>query len=254
MWQYPSADLFEIGEKVMDDILYIVVPAYNESENINQLVSDWYPVVERHSAEGKSRLVVVNDGSRDNTYEILENLAAARPLLQPLTKPNGGHGPSVLFAYRYALEKKADYIFQTDSDGQTDPAEFEEFWEKRKSYDAIFGNRTKRGDGLSRAFVEKVLCLILRHYFKVSIPDANAPFRLMTREYLEEFLPKMPEDYNLPNAMLAVFGVFFHKKVKFIPISFRPRQGGTNSINIRKIVKIGRQALTDFKTIRAGLS
>ena len=125
MWQYPSADLFEIGEKVMDDILYIVVPAYNESENINQLVSDWYPVVERHSAEGKSRLVVVNDGSRDNTYEILENLAAARPLLQPLTKPNGGHGPTVLFAYRYAVGQKVDYIFQTDSDGQTDPAEFE---------------------------------------------------------------------------------------------------------------------------------
>ena len=237
----------------MDDILYIVVPAYNESENINQLVSDWYPVVEKHSAEGKSRLVVVDDGSRDNTYEILVRLAETRPLLRPLTKPNGGHGSAVLFAYRYALGQKADYIFQTDSDGQTDPAEFETFWEKRKSYDAIFGNRTKRGDGQSRAFVEKVLCLILRHYFKVSIPDANAPFRLMTGEYLEEFLPKMPEDYNLPNAMLTTLGVFFHKKVKFIPISFRPRQGGTNSINVRKILKIGRRALTDFKAIRVRL-
>ncbi|MGI6056080.1 MAG: glycosyltransferase family 2 protein [Bilifractor sp.] len=237
----------------MEDILYIVVPAYNESENIRRLVSDWYPVVERHSAEGKSRLVVVNDGSRDDTYEILQKLALSRPLLQPLTKPNGGHGPTVLFAYRYALGQKADYIFQTDSDGQTNPAEFEAFWEMRKSYDAVFGNRIRRGDGQSRAFVEKVLCLILRYYFRVSVPDANAPFRLMTRAYLEEFLPKMPEDYNLPNVMLTTFGVFFRRRVKFVPISFRPRQGGTNSINVRKIVKIGRQALTDFKAIRVQL-
>ncbi|MGO5313223.1 glycosyltransferase family 2 protein [Bilifractor sp. LCP21S3_A7] len=234
----------------MGDILFIVVPAYNESENIRQLVSDWYPVVERHSAGQKSRLVIVNDGSRDDTYEILQELAVERPLLQPLTKPNGGHGSAVLFAYRYAVDQRADYIFQTDSDGQTDPAEFEAFWEQREFFDAIFGNRTKRGDGQNRAFVEKVLCLILKHYFRVSVPDSNAPFRLMTRAYLEEFLPLMPENYNLPNVMLTTFGVRFHKRVKFIPITFGPRQGGKNSMNVKKIVKIGWQARKDFRMFR----
>ena len=234
----------------MGDILFIVVPAYNESENIRQLVSDWYPVVERHSAGQKSRLVIVNDGSRDDTYDILQELAVERPLLQPLTKPNGGHGSAVLFAYRYAVDQRADYIFQTDSDGQTDPAEFEAFWEQREFFDAIFGNRTKRGDGQNRAFVEKVLCLILKHYFRVSVPDSNAPFRLMTRAYLEEFLPLMPENYNLPNVMLTTFGVRFHKRVKFIPITFGPRQGGKNSMNVKKIVKIGWQARKDFRMFR----
>lgn len=234
----------------MDDVLFIVVPAYNESENIRQLVSDWYPVVERHSAGQKSRLVVVNDGSRDDTYEILQELSADLPLLQPLTKPNGGHGSAVLFAYRYAVNQKADYIFQTDSDRQTDPAEFEAFWEQRESFDAIFGNRTKRGDGKNRAFVEKVLCRILKHYFRVSVPDSNAPFRLMRRAYLEEFLPMMPENYNLPNVMLTTFGVCFHKRVKFIPITFKARQGGKNSINVKKIIKIGWQARKDFRMFR----
>lgn len=41
--------------------LYIIVPAYNESENIENLVKDWYPVIEKHSENGQSRLVVVND-------------------------------------------------------------------------------------------------------------------------------------------------------------------------------------------------
>lgn len=232
------------------DCLYIVVPAYNESENIKNLVDDWYPVVERHDGKGRSRLVVINDGSKDNTYEILEELAKERPLLHPLTKPNGGHGSTVLYGYRYALQQGADYIFQTDSDGQTNPDEFEAFWSERKNYDAVFGNRTVRGDGNDRAFVEKTLCRILKHYFGVTIPDSNAPFRLMTAAYLREYLPKMPEDYNLPNVMLTTFGIYYHRKVRFIPITFKPRQGGTNSINVKKITKIGWQALKDFKAIR----
>lgn len=232
------------------DCLYIVVPAYNESENIKNLVDDWYPVVERHDGKGRSRLVVINDGSRDNTYEILEELAKERPLLHPLTKPNGGHGPTVLYGYRYALQQGADYIFQTDSDGQTNPDEFEAFWSERKNYDAVFGNRMVRGDGNDRAFVEKTLCRILKHYFGVTIPDSNAPFRLMTAAYLREYLPTMPEDYNLPNVMLTTFGIYYHRKVRFIPITFKPRQGGTNSINVKKITKIGWQALKDFKAIR----
>ena len=133
-----------------------------------------------------------------------------------LTKPNGGHGSTVLYGYRYALENGADYIFQTDSDGQTDPEEFEKFWQIREGYDAIFGNRTSRGDGFSRAVVEKVLCAVLWTYFHVSVPDANAPFRLMKTDYVAEYLPLMPENYNLPNALMTAFGAYFHRKIRFI--------------------------------------
>ena len=105
------------------DSLYIVVPAYNESDNIEKFVNDWYPVVEAHSGDGNSRLVIINDGSKDDTYEKLLSLAETRPYLVPLTKTNGGHGPTLIYGYRYAIEQGADYIFQTDSDGQTVPSE-----------------------------------------------------------------------------------------------------------------------------------
>lgn len=72
----------------------------------------------------------------------------------------------------------------------------------------------------------------------------------MKADYVAEYLPLMPQNYNLPNALLTAFGAYFHRKIRFIPISFKPRQGGTNSINIRKIVKIGRQALHDFREIQ----
>ncbi len=123
------------------DTLYIVIPAYNESENVKRTIEEWCPVVEKHNGGGASRLVIINDGSRDDTYEIASAECETHPLLTVLTKPNGGHGSTVLYGYRYALENGADYIFQTDSDGQTDPAEFEKFWQIREGSDAIFGNR-----------------------------------------------------------------------------------------------------------------
>lgn len=233
--------------------LYIVIPAYNESDNIERLILDWYPVIERYNDEGQSRLVIVNDGSKDNTYEILCEMAKDRPLLIPLTKENGGHGDTVLYGYRYAIDNKADYVFQTDSDGQTNPDEFAEFWMNRNDYSAIFGNRTIRGDGQSRAFVEKVLCLLLKVIFGVSIPDANAPFRLMSADYIKKYINKMPQNYNLPNVMLTMFGKFYHEKIKFIEITFKPRQGGVNSINIKRIIKIGMQAVKDFWNIKKNM-
>ena len=61
------------------DTLYIVIPAYNESENIKRTIEEWCPVVEKHNGGGASRLVIINDGSRDDTYEI-----ASQPSCQQL--------------------------------------------------------------------------------------------------------------------------------------------------------------------------
>ena len=237
-----------------NDVLYIVVPAYNEEDNIRQLIDDWYPIVESHDGNGQSRLVIVNDGSKDDTLAIVQHEADSRPLLTPLTKPNGGHGSTVLFGYRYAIDHHADYIFQTDSDGQTNPAEFEGFWEKRYQYDAIIGNRTVRQDGIQRKLVEKTLLMILRLTFGVHIPDSNAPFRLMKTSLVAKYIDRMPKNYNLPNVMFSTYFAYFHEKILFLPITFKPRQGGVNSINIRKICKIGAKAVSDFQMMRKNIN
>lgn len=232
----------------MEDSLYIVMPAYNEEANIESVVKEWHEVVEKIGPE--SRLVVVNDGSKDNTYNKLLELSKTYPQLDPVTKENSGHGATLLFVYNYAVEHKADYIFQTDSDGQTLPSEFWPFWDDRKLYDAIIGHRNHREDGFSRIIVTKVLKLVIRLTFGVSVTDANTPFRLMPRKTLEKFLPKIPKDFNLSNVMLSVLLVKNKENVKFVPITFRPRQGGKNSINMKRIFKIGVQAVKDFRQLR----
>ncbi len=230
------------------DTLYIVMPAYNEEENIKEVIKAWYPTLEGKSE--KSRIVVADSGSIDKTHEILLEMQKDYSQLEILTNTKKQHGPKVIALYNYAIKQGADYIFQTDSDGQTDPKEFDMFWQYRREYDGIFGNRTEREDGKSRAFVEKVVCLLAKFFFGVKIPDANAPFRLMHSEIVKKYLYRLPEEYNLPNIMITIYFTYYRERTKFIKISFKPRQGGLNSINIPRIIKIGWKALSDFMNFR----
>ena len=66
--------------------LYIVIPAYNEEANIETVVKEWYEVIKERSEE--SRLVVIDDGSKDSTYAIMQKMAETMPKFVPLTKPN----------------------------------------------------------------------------------------------------------------------------------------------------------------------
>lgn len=231
------------------DKLYLIMPAYNEEANIEKVVEEWYPIVEKYSGDGLSRLVVIDDGSQDRTYDIVTEMSRKRPLLCPLTKKNSGHGATVLYGYQYALGHQADYIFQTDSDGQTVPEEFHEFWRLRKSYDMVIGWRNRRQDGVVRIAVTKVLKIVIRGCFHVSVKDANAPFRLMSAESLRKSIVNIPDGFNLSNVLLAVIYTKKNLSVKYVPITFRKRQGGINSINLPKIVKIGKQAICDFRRL-----
>ncbi len=231
------------------DKLFIVIPAYNEELNVEQVIDDWYPIVEEHNGDGASRLVLIDDGSRDDTYHKICKCANTRPLLQPLTKDNSGHGATVLYGYYYALKQGADFIFQTDSDGQTLPAEFEQFWDQRNQYDLIIGWRKNRLDGISRIFVTKVLKYVIRICFHVTVTDANTPFRLIKGSTLKEYIDLIPNDFNLSNVLLSVIYAKKSCRVMYIPITFRKRQGGVNSINVKSIFRIGIKALKDFRNL-----
>jgi len=233
------------------DILYIVMPAYNEEANILGVVDSWYGLLENKNPD--SRLVVADSGSKDATHNILVKYKSSHPQLEILENTDRQHGPKVIALYDYAIKNGADYIFQTDSDGQTNPKEFNAFWEERKDFDGIFGNRTVRGDGKFRAFTEKVVCFLLKLYFKVKVPDANAPFRLMRANVVKKYLYRLDPDYNLPNIMMTTYFSYYKESMVFREISFKPRRAGKNSVNIPRIIKIGWKALGDFRRLKKGM-
>lgn len=233
------------------DKLYIVMPAYNEEKNIEAVVRAWYPLI--GSIGNDSKLVVADSGSFDETHNILLKLQSDFSQLEILSDTGKQHGPKVIAMYKYAIEQGADFIFQTDSDGQTDSSEFEGFWNLRNTYNAILGHRQIRGDGAFRAFVEKVVCLLLKIYFGVNVPDANAPFRLMRADMVRKYLSNIPGDYNLPNIILTTYFAYYNEKIVFKAVSFKSRQGGSNSINVPQIVRTGWEALRDFRKFKKGM-
>jgi glycosyltransferase involved in cell wall biosynthesis len=234
-----------------NEILYIVMPAYNEQDNIKSVIAQWYPVIENIGSG--SFLLIVNDGSKDKTYEILLELQKDYPQLKVIDKPNSGHGATIMLAYKNAIEAGANFIFQTDSDGQTDPDEFRLFWENRHKYDFQIGNRCKRKDGQGRIFVTRVLRIILWSIFRVNIVDANTPFRLMNAERLKAIMEFVPKDFFLANVLIITIAVKWKESCIWHPITFKPRQAGVNSINFRRIIKIGWKSLKDFRMINKNL-
>ena len=235
----------------MEETLYIVMPTYNEEANIRNVVAEWYPILE--NAGENSRLVVSDGGSKDKTLDILNELKKEFPKLVVIPKPGTDHGTKVILLYKYAIEKGADWIFQTDSDGQTLPSEFEEFWKLRKKYDIIMGNRKKRGDGAGRKLVENVLRVYLKLFFGVMVPDANAPFRLMKADIVNKYIDLMPSNFNLPNAILAACFSRYKEKVTYRVVTFQPRQGGKNYMNVKRIFNIGKESIGNFAKIKKNL-
>jgi len=227
------------------------MPAYNEVDNISAVVEQWCPIVEKIG--NGSKLVIFNDGSKDNTFEKMQELAKEYPCFIAETKTNSGHGSTCLYAYRYAIEHNADFVFQTDSDGQTNPDEFWQFWEQRNAYDFLIGKRISRQDGFSRVVVTSVLRLVVWICLKAWLKDANTPFRLMKKEYLKEYLEIIPENFFLSNVAISAIAKRKKQSIFWGPITFKPRQAGVNSINLKRIIKIGFKALKDFRTINKQL-
>jgi glycosyltransferase involved in cell wall biosynthesis len=204
-------------------MLWIVAPVYNEETNLRAFVADWLPVFQK-AAGGDFVFCLVNDGSTDGSLRLLKDLASEHPQLLVINQANQGHGPAILSAYRLAIQSGADWIFQIDSDGQCDPADFEAFWHSRQNGPVHYGIRRGREDGLTRQIISKILTVFLGILTFRWIPDANVPYRLMSREALSEAIKEIPERFRLANVLLSVL---HHEmfRIEWHNIQFRRRPG-----------------------------
>lgn len=214
--------------------LAIVMPAYNESACIERVVDAWLGVFEKIPGA----LFVVNDGSRDNTGELLDRLAASRRNLRVIHQKNGGHGAAVMNGYRKALESGAEYIFQTDSDDQFDREDFWKLWALRETSPFILGIRLRRSDPVPRLVITRINRLLLLLCFGAWIRDANCPFRLMRAPFLEGVLGLFPSTVFAPNIFCAVVAKRSDAHFIEIGVTHRERKTGTVSILRWKLLRV----------------
>lgn len=224
--------------------VWAVMPVYNEEEALPQVARDWSAAL--MAAAPDHVFCILNDGSKDGTKDILDSLARELPNIRAVHKANSGHGQTCVDGYALALEHGADWVLQIDSDGQCDPKYFATFWAQREAHPVLYGYRRKRLDGWQRMAISRVVTLVTFIATGTWVADANVPYRLMRADALRGIIGRIPKDFYLANILLAVlqkraFGI------RWIPIVFRDRAGGTPSV---KPLMFGKQGWKLFRQLR----
>jgi len=229
--------------------LAVVMPVYNEEANIETVVKEWVGELSRLGISFE--LLAINDGSKDGTGAALQKLALRYPgQMIPVEKANAGHGLACRTGYTLAVKSGAAWTLQIDSDGQCDPRFFASFWSFLDEADAIFGLRKTRDDGFSRKLISVGCRLATSLLCGVDLKDANVPYRLMRTSALEEALGHIPKDFDMQNvAVTTALKRNPSIRWKYVPIHFRDRQGGTNSINFGRIASMGWNLLLNLHKI-----
>jgi dolichol-phosphate mannosyltransferase len=206
----------------------VVMPAYNEEGCIAAVVGGVTTFFESRFSD--FRVVVVNDGSRDGTGSILDQIATNDARVVVVHQPNGGHGRALVRGYTEALNLKPEWIFQIDSDDQFEIADFDKLWAQRDSSRFITGRRLERHDAFHRLIITRILRGLNLLMFGSYIPDANIPFRLIRGSYLTTLLTVIPPGVFAPNIFLSVLANAAGERLGQIPVSHKDRRTGTVSI------------------------
>ncbi|MBY0476047.1 MAG: glycosyltransferase family 2 protein [Chitinophagaceae bacterium] len=200
--------------------LLIIAPVYNESGILEQFLNDWISNIRLLSIPFELRLY--NDGSTDNTAEIIQQLQAVYPELKIYFKTNSGHGPTITAAYEQAVG--FNWIFQIDSDHELPVASFNELWKHRNEYDLLVGERIQRHAPVFRVFLTTIVSLSVRILVGKGLRDINAPYRLIRTEKLKEFLKENKKNNFAPNVLMSAFAVKKKWRIKTIPVTHISRK------------------------------
>lgn len=229
------------------EFLHVVMPIFNEEASIERVFEEWLPALR---ATGASfRLLAIDDGSRDRSLELLRAIARRNPEVEVADQPNRGHGGSCLVGYRDALAAGADWVLQIDSDGQCDPGYFSSFWAEREEHSVVFGLRRRRDDGWARWAISRAVSLVGFVVARTWVRDANVPYRLMRGDVLARALEAFPEGFHLANVLLAI-RLERLVGIRWVPIHFRERHGGTPSIRAGSFVRQGRLLVAQLRDER----
>jgi glycosyltransferase involved in cell wall biosynthesis len=231
--------------------LVVVIPVYNEQETIGQVAEEWSRVFKGLDID--YQIILLNDGSKDGTLAVLDGLQLLEPeRVVVIDKPNAGHGRTCRLGYSAAVASPAvEWVLQIDSDGQCDPGYFAEFWKQRENADCVFGQRVQRDDGAVRALTSKICKLGATMLGGRDMVDPNVPYRLMHKDVLAKALERIPASFDIHNVALTfILKQMPEVRWKYVPIRFRDRQGGSNSINLLNVAHLGTSMLFDLAKLR----
>jgi len=232
----------------MKKIISIVVPMYNESENIDCFYQEVSGVMDSLPAY-QFELIAVNDGSRDDTLEKAEKLAALDKRVKILDlSRNFGKEIALTAGIK---EAAGDAVIPIDADLQDPPELMAELIQKwNEGYDVVYATRLVReGESRLKKMTAYLFYRTIRLLTKVDIPPDTGDFRLMDRQVVDA-LNACREQHRFLKGLFAWVGF---KQVS-VPYFRHKRRKGTSSFNYWKLWNFALEGITSFSFVPLTIS
>jgi dolichol-phosphate mannosyltransferase len=236
----------------LNEKLILVLPIYNESDCLQAFIEEWILLLK--SLPLKFSIYAIDDGSTDDSANIIKSLQTQYPEIVLYSKSNEGHGKAVMFGYQHAAKAGADWIFQVDSDSQFLAQDFLKLWHRRAESAFILGVRENRKDTVLRKFISWFLRTLSLILFQADAKDINIPFRLMKSSWLVAMIKEVSASCLTPNVQLTLLANALHAPPLNINVFHRERQGGEASLCPKGLCKICLYALIDFVLLKFFIS
>jgi dolichol-phosphate mannosyltransferase len=219
---------------------WLILPTYNEAENIERIVRAADAVLADAAPEGH-RILVVDDSSPDGTGEIADRLAGELGSVEVLHRAQRqGLGPAYLAGFAYALGRDASHVMEMDSDFSHDPADLARLLAAvRDGADLALGSRYVAGGGVTdwglvRQFVSRGGSWYARVVLGLKVRDLTGGFKCFRRAVLEAIdLPTVRSQGYAFQVELTYRAVNAGFRVVEVPITFRDRQLGHSKMSWR---------------------
>ncbi|MFH1202690.1 MAG: glycosyltransferase family 2 protein [Candidatus Omnitrophota bacterium] len=223
----------------------IVLPAYNEEENLRPLVEKCLEYLRANFK--RFEIVIVDDGSRDMTAKIADEFADRnRHLVRVFHHhPNQGYGAALRTGL---LNSKADLVFYTDSDNQFDIYQINEFMPFVDSYDVLLGYRYPRKDPLYRLLVSGGYNLLASLVFKLKVKDINSSFKIFHRYVFNKI--NIISDEFFVDAEIIAKARYNNFSILEMPVKHFPRGGGSTTVNLHHVFSTLKEMAAVFKELR----
>ena len=182
--------------------LTIFFPAYNEAENIADTVTSAVNIAEEITENKDYEIIVVNDGSTDNTIDVVQTLVHRNPNIKLITHgTNQGYGGALMTGFTNATK---DWVFFSDADGQFDLSELANFVDYTETETVIIGYRIKRNDPFMRLLNAKGWKFMNKIAFGLEVKDIDCAFKLFKKSALDVVLPAMHSRGAMISAELLI--------------------------------------------------
>jgi len=222
----------------MGDKALVVIPTYNELENIEKLVGQVL------AGSDRLEVLIVDDNSPDGTGQVADRMALADPRVHALHRQGKlGLGSAYRFGFRWALEQGYALVFEMDADFSHDPKYLPDFLAAVEEADLVIGSRYVSGVNvvnwpMSRLLLSYGASLYTRLITGMPVRDPTAGFKCFRREVLEALDLDRVQSDGYSFQIEVNFKVWRKKfRIQEIPIVFIDRHSGTSKMDRRIVLE-----------------